>query len=86
MPAVRNVWDCQVPGFSMFSVVSKLKLLKTSFRKMKYAQGNLASNSKKCRDDLCRIQSEMVQNSSNDNLRNAEMAALNAYKVDIKDE
>nr|GEY08076.1 hypothetical protein [Tanacetum cinerariifolium] len=44
LPSVRSVWNRNVPGVSMFSVVSKLKLLKRPLRKMKYAQGDLYAN------------------------------------------
>ncbi|PWA58015.1 Gamma interferon inducible lysosomal thiol reductase GILT [Artemisia annua] len=38
LPIVKDVWDRHIPGHAMFSVVSKLKLLKKPLRKLKNAQ------------------------------------------------
>ncbi|PWA40037.1 RNA-directed DNA polymerase, eukaryota, Reverse transcriptase zinc-binding domain protein [Artemisia annua] len=51
-PNVKKVWDSHIPGYSMFSVVSKLKMLKKPLRKMKYAHGDLAANTLKCKELL----------------------------------
>ena len=52
---------------------------------MKYAQGDLSANTLKCKEELCRVQSEMVKDPSNVILRKAELLALNAYKLASKD-
>ncbi|GKB62983.1 putative RNA-directed DNA polymerase [Tanacetum coccineum] len=49
LPTVKNVWDSN--EFSMFSVTSKLKMLKKHLRKLKYVQGDLAANSMKLKED-----------------------------------
>nr|GEU99310.1 hypothetical protein [Tanacetum cinerariifolium] len=41
-PIVKSVWEKGVLGFVMFSLVSKLKLLKNPLRKLKSVQGDLA--------------------------------------------
>nr|GFB35094.1 hypothetical protein [Tanacetum cinerariifolium] len=38
IPIVRNVWNSKIDGFAMFSLVSKLKLLKKSLRKLNFEQ------------------------------------------------
>ncbi|GJX75707.1 RNA-directed DNA polymerase, eukaryota, reverse transcriptase zinc-binding domain protein [Tanacetum coccineum] len=81
-PAVINL-----PGISGAKPKPfKLKLLKKPLRKLKFVQGDLAANTKKFKDDLCRVQSEMVMDPSSIKLRNDEIAALNAYKAAAKDE
>ncbi|GJR13403.1 putative RNA-directed DNA polymerase [Tanacetum coccineum] len=70
LPVVKSVWDRDVYGCSMFSVVSKLKSLKKPLRKMKYSQGDLAANVKKYKDELCRVQTKMVLDPTNAELRN----------------
>nr|GEY32249.1 RNA-directed DNA polymerase, eukaryota, reverse transcriptase zinc-binding domain protein [Tanacetum cinerariifolium] len=46
LSTVRSVWDEKILGYAMFSLASKLKLLKKHFRKLKYSQGDLAENAK----------------------------------------
>ncbi|PWA77961.1 hypothetical protein CTI12_AA221320 [Artemisia annua] len=55
-----NVWCKDIPGFSMFSVASKLKLLKKPLRKLKYSQGDLAAKVHSVKEQLCRVQADMV--------------------------
>ncbi|PWA47512.1 RNA-directed DNA polymerase, eukaryota, Reverse transcriptase zinc-binding domain protein [Artemisia annua] len=43
LSTVESVWCKEIPGYSMFSVASKLKLLKKPLRKLKYSQGDLAA-------------------------------------------
>ncbi|GKA98535.1 RNA-directed DNA polymerase, eukaryota, reverse transcriptase zinc-binding domain protein [Tanacetum coccineum] len=83
---VKEVWDSHILGHAMFSVVSKLKLLKNSFRKLRYAQGDLAKKVSETRHELERVQTMMVNDSHNSVLRNKEMACLKAYKDAMKDE
>nr|GEY31717.1 hypothetical protein [Tanacetum cinerariifolium] len=60
IPAVKKIWDYDVEGFSMYSVVSKLKLLKKPFRKLNFDQGNLFENVKVLRKELSGIQAALV--------------------------
>ncbi|GKB46389.1 hypothetical protein Tco_0897142 [Tanacetum coccineum] len=46
VPIVSNVWNQNVEGYSMFTVVSKLKSLKRPLRKLNADQGNLFDNVK----------------------------------------
>ncbi|GJX98699.1 hypothetical protein Tco_0355718, partial [Tanacetum coccineum] len=47
LPTVKSIWDKDVPDYSMFSLASKLKLLKKPFKKLKYSQGDLVENKAK---------------------------------------
>ncbi|GKD18354.1 RNA-directed DNA polymerase, eukaryota, reverse transcriptase zinc-binding domain protein, partial [Tanacetum coccineum] len=62
LPSVKSVWDCKVPGYAMFSIVSKLKLLKKPLRKLKYSQGDLAENVKSLNEiDLLKAYTSAVK-------------------------
>ncbi|GKE47255.1 hypothetical protein Tco_1478513 [Tanacetum coccineum] len=71
---------------AMFSVVSKLKLLKKPLQKLKLAQGGLAKRVTDTRLELERVQTLMVNDSHNSVLMEKEIACLKAYKVAMKDE
>ncbi|GJW44992.1 RNA-directed DNA polymerase, eukaryota, reverse transcriptase zinc-binding domain protein [Tanacetum coccineum] len=86
LPIVKKVWEYNIPGHAMFSVVSKLKLFKKPLRKLKYAQGDLAKKVSDTRHELERIQTLMVNDSHNSVLREKEMAYLKEYKDAMKDE
>ena len=70
----------------MFSLVSKLKLLKKPLRKLNFDQGNLFDNVKNLRNELSKIQASMVADPHSNELREAELACLKAYKKALKDE
>ncbi|GJU84848.1 RNA-directed DNA polymerase, eukaryota, reverse transcriptase zinc-binding domain protein [Tanacetum coccineum] len=59
MPIVKGVWDMKVSGFAMFSLASKLKLLKKPLRKLKFAQGYLATKVHEVKGRLCAMQEDM---------------------------
>ena len=59
LSSVESIWSNKVEGYSMFSVASKLKLLKKPMRKLKFSQGDLAASVKKIKEDLCKVQSDM---------------------------
>ncbi|GJX80091.1 RNA-directed DNA polymerase, eukaryota, reverse transcriptase zinc-binding domain protein [Tanacetum coccineum] len=86
LPTVKKVWDSHIPGHAMFSVVSKLKLLKKPFRKLKFAQGDLAKKVLDSRHELERVQAMMVDDSFNPVLRKKETECLRAYKDAMRDE
>ncbi|GKD35515.1 hypothetical protein Tco_1251024, partial [Tanacetum coccineum] len=44
---VKSIWDKDVADYSMFSLASKLKLLKKPFKKLKYSQRDLVENKAK---------------------------------------
>ncbi|GKA11701.1 RNA-directed DNA polymerase, eukaryota, reverse transcriptase zinc-binding domain protein, partial [Tanacetum coccineum] len=86
LPIVKKVWDANIPGHAMFSVVSKLKLLKKLLRKLKLVQGDLAKRVTDTRLQLERVQTLMVNDSHNSVLREKEIDCLKAYKDAMKDE
>ncbi|GJT93774.1 hypothetical protein Tco_1082619 [Tanacetum coccineum] len=83
---VRKVWDEKIIGYSMFSVVSKLKRLKKPLIKLKFAHGDLTVKVKKLKEELCRVQAEMVNDPHNKELRFEEITYLKAYNSIVKDE
>lgn len=86
MPVVRDVWDTKIEGFSMYALVSKLKLLKKPLRKLNIEQGNLFENVKNLREELSRIQTFMFADPYSNALREVEFNCLKAYKAAFKDE
>ncbi|GJV05068.1 reverse transcriptase domain-containing protein [Tanacetum coccineum] len=76
--------EVEVEGYSMFSVVSKLKSLKRPLRKLNADQGNPFDNVKNLRAKLGNIQSDMVADPYNNDLREAELKCLKAYNSALK--
>ncbi|GKA15218.1 reverse transcriptase domain-containing protein [Tanacetum coccineum] len=85
----QNAAECIIPnnvnGFAMFSMVSKLKMLKKPLRKLKRLRGDLSERVMVLKTKLERIQSESVEDSFKSDLRYEEMVFLNAYKEAVKD-
>ncbi|GJX75384.1 RNA-directed DNA polymerase, eukaryota, reverse transcriptase zinc-binding domain protein [Tanacetum coccineum] len=86
IPVVKRVWSNKVEGFAMFSLVSKLKLLKKPLRKLNYDQGNLFENVRNLKAKLAVVQSSMNEDPHNNVLRDEELRDLKAYKSALKDE
>ncbi|GKA49974.1 hypothetical protein Tco_0743047 [Tanacetum coccineum] len=86
LPAVKSSWCKNIQGCSMFSVVSKLKLLKKPLRKLKYAQGDLAGKVKSLKKELCNVQADMVKDPTNVDIRQKEAYVLNKFKETVRDE
>ncbi|GKC53876.1 RNA-directed DNA polymerase, eukaryota, reverse transcriptase zinc-binding domain protein, partial [Tanacetum coccineum] len=86
IPVVRNVWSNKVNGFSMFSLVSKLKMLKKPLRKLNFEQGNLFDNVKRLKTELAAVQSSMTADPHNNSLREEELRVLKAYRAALKEE
>ncbi|GKC52787.1 ABC transporter B family member 15-like protein [Tanacetum coccineum] len=85
-PIVKDVWKQKIEGYFMFSLVSKLKLLKKALRKLNFEQGNLFENVKCLRVMLGNIQTDMAVNPHNNDLREAELKCLKVYNSALKDE
>nr|GFB14911.1 hypothetical protein [Tanacetum cinerariifolium] len=79
IPAVKKVWDSEIEGFSMFSLVSKLRMLN-------FDQGNLFDNVERLKKELATIQSTMVSNPFSSDLTEAKISCRKAYKEALKDE
>ncbi|GJX93281.1 hypothetical protein Tco_0347867 [Tanacetum coccineum] len=86
IPVVKKVWNTDVEGYSMFSLVSMLKMLKKPVRKLNFDQGNLFANVEMLRLKLSLIQASMVANPHSIELREAEFVCLKAYKEALKDD
>ncbi|GJY52481.1 putative reverse transcriptase domain-containing protein [Tanacetum coccineum] len=85
-PVVLVIPECDVEGFSMFSLVSKLKMLKKPLRKLNFEHGNLFEKVKVLRNELADIQSAVSADPHYDVLREAELKCFNAYNVALRDE
>nr|GEY61022.1 hypothetical protein [Tanacetum cinerariifolium] len=86
IPVVRRVWNSKIDGFSMFLLVSKLKLLKKPLRKLNFKQGNLFENVVRLKAKLAIVQSSMSDDPHNKDLREEELRVLKDYKAALKDE
>ncbi|GJV27544.1 putative RNA-directed DNA polymerase [Tanacetum coccineum] len=86
LPTVKPSWCKNVQGCSMFSVVSKLKSLKKPLRKLKYAHGDLADKVKNRKEELCNVQAHMVNDPTNENIRQKEAFVLGKFKEAVRDE
>nr|GEW96879.1 hypothetical protein [Tanacetum cinerariifolium] len=81
-----NVWNSKIDGLSMFSLVSKLKLLKKPLRKLNFEQGNLFENVVCLKAELAGVQSSLSADPHNKALREEELRVLKAYRAALKDE
>lgn len=81
IPIVKDVWQSNVKGHTMYSVVTKLKMLKKPLRKLNWDQGNLHTKLKNLKVELGRVQTEVVNDPSNKDLRFEEVVYLKAYKT-----
>ncbi|GJZ35720.1 hypothetical protein Tco_0581537 [Tanacetum coccineum] len=86
IPVVKRVWSNKVDGFSMFSLVSKLKMLKKPLRKLNFEQGNLFDKVKCLKTNLATVQAAMNADPHNNFLREEELRVLKAYRAALKDE
>nr|GEZ41484.1 hypothetical protein [Tanacetum cinerariifolium] len=86
IPVVKRVWNNKVDGFSMFSLVSKLKMLKKPLRKFSFEQGNLFDNVKFLKANLAYVQAAINADPHNNTLREDELRVLKAYRAALKDE
>lgn len=86
LPIVKEVWSSFIPGYSMFSVVSKLKMLKKPLRKLRLANGNLSEKVRILKAELEKVQANMEKDFHNVDLRLEELFFLNAYNKAIRDE
>ncbi|GJY80402.1 RNA-directed DNA polymerase, eukaryota, reverse transcriptase zinc-binding domain protein [Tanacetum coccineum] len=76
MEVVIEVWEHQISGFHIFSVVKKLKNLKKPIRKLLYEKGNLHANVIRLRTELELIQTLLDADPFNASLREAEAACV----------
>ncbi|GJV32771.1 putative reverse transcriptase domain-containing protein [Tanacetum coccineum] len=81
IPTVSGVWSNKVDGFSMFSLVSNVKMLKRPLRKLNYDQGNLVENVRRLRSELAIAQTSLCADRHNRLLREVEAKTFKAYKL-----
>ncbi|GKA23097.1 putative RNA-directed DNA polymerase, eukaryota, reverse transcriptase zinc-binding domain protein [Tanacetum coccineum] len=86
LEVVSNSWNNHVNGHNMFKVVSKLKALKKSLRKMVYDQGNLHGYVNNLRCELDEVQKSLDTNPEDLNLREEEAIYLQSFNEAKLDE
>ncbi|GJR37695.1 putative RNA-directed DNA polymerase, eukaryota, reverse transcriptase zinc-binding domain protein [Tanacetum coccineum] len=83
---VSNHWNVQISGHNMFKVVSKLKRLKKTLRKLVYENGNVHDRVAKLRHELDVVQKELEANPDDLNLREEEAIYLHSFNEAKLDE
>ncbi|XP_022001205.1 uncharacterized protein LOC110898688 [Helianthus annuus] len=83
---VEKVRSSHIPGYCMFQVVKKLRLLKTPLRKLFFQQGNLHEKVKVTRKALDDCQTALDGDQLNTDLKEQHDLLLQAYKGAVKDE
>lgn len=83
---VKSVWDLMIPGYTMYSVVTKLKKLKYSLRKLNSKHGNVFEKVQKLREELSKVQEEVINDLENEELRREEVIYHKAFKEAVLDE
>ncbi|XP_071705425.1 uncharacterized protein [Rutidosis leptorrhynchoides] len=86
LPLIGSVWDQQVQGFKILSVVSKLKLVKKKLRQFSREKGSVFDKVKKLKIELERVQTDVMNDPDNLELREEENAYFKAYKEASIDE
>ncbi|GKA47142.1 reverse transcriptase domain-containing protein [Tanacetum coccineum] len=76
---VAHGWQEEISGVWMFKVVKRLILLKKPLRKLLYDHGNVCENVKKLRHELDEAQKALDADPSNIELREEEVAYLQAF-------
>nr|GEU72208.1 hypothetical protein [Tanacetum cinerariifolium] len=76
-------WSLEIPGFFMFRHTRKLKNLKKHLRKLLYDHGNLHDNVNRLRTDLDKVQANLDLDHFNVELREDEVAYVQAYNQAI---
>ncbi|XP_022041041.1 uncharacterized protein LOC110943590 [Helianthus annuus] len=84
--AVLTEWNKPVEGVTMFSVVKKMKDLKSHFRRILRNQGNLHKRVVDLRNDLDKIQKQVESQPFDATLRASEVICLRDFKAAVYDE
>ncbi|KAI3808225.1 hypothetical protein L1987_24173 [Smallanthus sonchifolius] len=85
-PCVNEEWANRVEGIPMFSVVKKLRNLKTPLRKLMFEQGNLHDKVTKLRLKLDEIHKQIDRNPLDTNLRDTEAKVIKDFHSAAYDE
>lgn len=86
IPLVRKAWDQNVPGCTMYSVVTKLKRLKKEIRKLNSSCGDVHSNVNRLREEVAKAQIVLDVDPDNEDLRCNQAYLLREFKFAIRDE
>ncbi|XP_021979555.1 uncharacterized protein LOC110875662 [Helianthus annuus] len=86
LPLVEKVWGMTIGGVYQFSVVKKLRQLKSLLRVLLYQQGNLHKKVQELRDKLDRIQCDIDKDPTSQTLRDAEATTRCDYQAALLDE
>nr|XP_043619929.1 uncharacterized protein LOC122591749 [Erigeron canadensis] len=83
---IADIWKVDVPGFWMYRVVQRLKLLKKPLRKLLYDQGNLHEKVQKLRLQLDTVQIALDKEPQNPLLTDEHAIYLQEYNNVVLDE
>lgn len=86
IPTVQKVWDQNVSGCTMYSVMTKLKRLKKEVRKLNVACGNVHDNVNSLREEVAKAQMDLNVDPDSDDFRNKQAYLLKEFKTAIRDE
>ncbi|XP_022003373.1 uncharacterized protein LOC110900819 [Helianthus annuus] len=86
MGIVKRVWDTRISGVYQFSVIKKLRLLKSPLRGLLFQQGNLHKKVQLLRNRLDGIQRDLDKDLNSDMLRVEETNIRRDYQEALLDE
>ncbi|XP_021979685.1 uncharacterized protein LOC110875793 [Helianthus annuus] len=83
---VKRIWDTDIRGVYQFSVVKKLRMLKSPLRVLLFQQGNLHKKVQELREKLDQIQRELDSNPASLIIREEETSTRRSYQEALLDE
>ncbi|GJV61916.1 RNA-directed DNA polymerase, eukaryota, reverse transcriptase zinc-binding domain protein [Tanacetum coccineum] len=86
LPTVRDNWNVDIKGFSMFVLAKRLKNMKKHMRRLNKCNGNVFMKLKFLKTKLERVQRSLDKDPLNVLLKEEEMIYSKAYSDDVLDE
>ncbi|GJT13943.1 RNA-directed DNA polymerase, eukaryota, reverse transcriptase zinc-binding domain protein [Tanacetum coccineum] len=86
LPIVKENWNVDVKGFSMFVLAKRLKNMKKYMRRLNKSNGNVFEKAKFLKTELKRVQQSLDKDPHNAVLREEEMIYSKAYSDAVLDE
>ncbi|GJX07043.1 RNA-directed DNA polymerase, eukaryota, reverse transcriptase zinc-binding domain protein [Tanacetum coccineum] len=86
LPIVKENWNVDVKGFSMFVLAKRLKNMKKYMRRLNKSNGNVFEKAKFLKTELKRVQQSLNKDPHNAVLREEEMIYSKAYSDAVLDE
>ncbi|XP_022040145.1 uncharacterized protein LOC110942657 [Helianthus annuus] len=83
---VKRIWETDVRGVYQFSVVKKLRMLKSPLRVLLFQQGNLHRKVQELREKLDQIQRELDSNPASLTISEEETTTRRSYQEALLDE